>query len=128
MSTQPSFMSWGTSSRVLALSLLVTSSGSRYLLTLGVHVQHGLQYLVYPSVCVCLSTFTGNEAAHKRYTRLQRNKPFKNNVADFDQMDALNSEMRQLPEAVVMAQPSNSVRTRVRMLLTLSAHAQRGSL
>ena len=38
-------------------------------------------------VCVCLSSYfysrtTGNEAAHELYTRLQRNKCSKNNVAD----------------------------------------------
>ena len=48
-------------------------------------------------VCVCLSVYlysrtTGNKAARERYTRLQRNKRSKNNVADLAKTAALWQE------------------------------------
>ena len=57
------------------------------LLTLGAHVQRGLQYLVCVSVCmsVCLFVYdysctTGYEAAYEQYQPLQWYKGMKNNV------------------------------------------------
>ena len=51
--------------------------GLGLLLTLGAHAQRGLQYLVRVSVCLSVQAYfrtTDNEAADKRYQRLQRDK------------------------------------------------------
>ena len=52
-------------------------------LTLGVHVQRGLQYLVSPSVRLSVTTFSAtvcNEVAKKRYKWVQRYTGF---IGDF---------------------------------------------
>ena len=60
-------------------------------LTLSAHAQQGLRYFVRPSVCLSVYLYfltTGNEAARERYTRIQRNKRSKNNVANLAKIAA----------------------------------------
>ena len=81
------------------------------LLTLGAHAQRGLRYLV--CVCVCLSVYlnsrtTGNEAARERYTRLQRSKRSKNNVADVAKAAAFWQE-KPAPPLATLRNPTHQL-------------------
>ena len=67
----------GYNARALGLLMHVdfTDSLSKYLLTLGVHAQQGLLYLVRKFFCLSVTTFsatTRNETTKERYQKVQR--------------------------------------------------------